>query len=76
MAYIVGQNPRNWKNFNPIILFNCNFSINFFNILLIAIKFSNGNTCVKLTAINSDSDSILGHYANEKLYDIIVYMYS
>ena len=33
-------------------------------LLLIAIKYSNGNTCGKLTAIN------------EKLYDILVYMYS
>ena len=64
MGYIVGHNPRNWYNYNPIILFNWNFSINFIIILLIAIKFSNGNTCVKLTAIN------------EKLYDILVYMYS
>ena len=62
MAYIVGHNPRNWYNFNPI--FNWNFYIHFINILLIAIKFSNGNICVKLTAIN------------EKLYDIFVYMYS
>ena len=31
MAYIVGHNPRNGYNFNPIILFNCNFSINFIN---------------------------------------------
>ena len=35
-----------------------------FNILLIEIKFSNGKTCGKLTSIN------------EKLYDILVYMYS
>ena len=64
MAYIVGHNPRNWYNFNRIILFNRNFYIYLFNILLIAIKFSNGNTCGKLTAIN------------ERLYDILVYMYS
>ena len=60
MAYIVGHNPRNWYHFNRIILFNCNFSIYLFNILLIAIKFSNGNTCGKLTS------------TNESLYDILV----
>ena len=61
MAYIVGHNPRNWYNFNRIILFNCNFSIYLFNILLIAIKFSNGNTCGKLN-VHTTSMVVLSSY--------------
>ena len=58
VAYQVAHKHR--YNFTAIIFFMYNFIINLINILLSAIKFSNGNIYLKLITVN------------EKLYTILI----
>ena len=63
VAYQVRYNAHNRYNFTCFILFMYNLIINCINISLIAIKFSNKKSCLKLINVN------------EKLYSIHLYMY-